>query len=113
GGRGLAQASPIAAGPLLCTHNGHLDPASITSHRNLSDDELPPDSTATDSGWTDSHKLFSAIATAHARRRGLTDTLVNVLSSVHGQAALAWTDTSRPDHRVWLVRGGLSPLAVG
>ena len=32
---------------------------------------------------------------------------------MHGRAALAWTDTSRPDHRVWLVRGGLSPLAVG
>ena len=28
GGRTLAQASPIAAGSLLCMHNGTLDPAS-------------------------------------------------------------------------------------
>jgi len=52
GGRGLAQASPIAAGPPLCTHNGDLDPASITSHH-VPKDELLPNITATDVGWTD------------------------------------------------------------
>ena len=103
GGRGLAQASPIAAGPLLCTHNGDLDTSTIPCVAGL----------ALDDAATDSHRLFSAIAAAHHRRCKLTDQLVRVLSGVHGRAALAWTDTTRVDHPVWLARGGLSPLAVG
>jgi len=110
GGRGLAQASPISVGSLLGTHNGDLDQATIPGHAPCRSD-LPVG--AGRETWTDSDRLFAVIAAAHARRRGLTDQLVTLLSSVHGRAALAWTDTNRHDHRIWLARGGLSPLAVG
>ncbi|MDN5802994.1 MAG: hypothetical protein L0H26_00145 [Microlunatus sp.] len=103
GGHGLAQASPLEAGPLLCTHNGDIDPATIPGVA-----VLPASDAA-----TDSHYLFGAIAAVHARRPVRAERLVSILSGVRGRAALAWTDTTRADRRVWLARGGLSPLAVG
>lgn len=103
GGRSIAQASPLTAGPLLCTHNGDLDATTIPWTASGVNDE----------SGTDSHRLFRAIAAAHTRGRGLTARLVKILSGVRGRAALVWTDTSRADRRVWLARGGLSPLAVG
>ena len=103
GGRSIAQASPLSAGPLLCTHNGDLDTVFIPSTTVSADD----------GSGTDSHHLFQAIAAAHSRGRGLTAHLVTILSGVRGRAALAWTDTSRADCRIWLARGGLSPLTVG
>lgn len=103
GGRSIAQASPLSAGPLLCTHNGDLDTTTIPWTVSGGDDE----------SGTDSHQLFQAIAAAHTRGRGLTARLVKILSDVRGRAALAWTDTSCSDRRIWLARAGLSPLAVG
>lgn len=102
GGRSLAQASPLAAASLLCTHNGDVDPATI-----------PLWAMQLDVAATDSHHLFRAIADADGWRQGHTDRLVQILAGVHGPAALVWTDTAGSDHRVWLARGGLSPLAVG
>lgn len=103
GGRTLAQASPLSVGTLLGTHNGDLDTTTIPWMASDGNHRID----------TDSHHLFGAIANAHRHAGGLTERLVKILSSVRGRAALAWTDTSRMDRRVWLARGGLSPLAVG
>lgn len=103
----VANASPARAGTLLCTHNGDVDIDSIP--------HAP--TAATSSSGTDSAVLFAALATAH-RGRVNTRRIVSILSSLHGRAALAWTDTAHTDShgaggRVWLARAGLSPLTVG
>lgn len=97
----VANASPARAGTLLCTHNGDVDV-----------DTIPYAPTNLSRTATDSTALFAAVATAH-RSRVNTRRIVTILSRLHGRAALAWTDTDRPGGRVWLARGGLSPLAVG
>ena len=98
----LSNASPLAVGTLLATHNGDVDP-----------DTVPHRPTAL-AAWdhTDSEVLFGALATAH-RSRVNTARLVQILTLTRGRSALAWTDTARPGGRVWLARAGLSPLAVG
>ena len=101
GGRSIAQASPLAVSGLLGTHNGDLNP-----------DSIPRTPGRRDGATTDSQLLFAALNTAHRGGRLRLARIVSVLSNVRGRAALAWTDTHRADGRVWLVRGGLSPLAV-
>lgn len=101
GGRTLAQAAPLVAGPLLGTHNGDLDPHSIPQ---------PQGQRKRDT--SDSQLLFAALATAHRDGRHRPARTLSVLSNIRGRAALAWTDTTRADGRVWLARAGLSPLAV-
>ena len=101
GGRSLAQASPLAVDGLLGTHNGDLDP-----------DSIPQSPGPWTGDTTDSQLLFAALSTAHRGGRLRLERVVRVLSNVRGRAALAWTDTTRADGRVWLARGGLSPLAV-
>lgn len=103
GGRGLEQASPLAVGSLLGTHNGDVDPATIPGAA-----RLPLGRTA-----TDSHYLLRAIASDRGWQRGDTDRLGQILATIHGRAALVWTDAASSDCRVWLARGGLSPLTVG
>lgn len=101
GGRTIAQASPLAVGDLLGTHNGDLDP-----------DSIPRTPGRRTSQTTDSQLLFAALSTAHRGGRLRLARIVEVLSNARGRAALAWTDTTRTDGRVWLARAGLSPLAV-
>lgn len=96
----LANASPLAVGTLLATHNGDVDPDTVPHRQHVTSDS------------TDSEVLFSALATAH-RDRVSTARLVQILTLTRGRSALAWTDTARPGGRVWLARAGLSPLAVG
>lgn len=96
-----ANASPAAAGPLLCTHNGDLDIDTIPFAPHLVDVDA-----------TDSAALFAALASAHRTRVSIRR-LVTILSTMRGRAALAWTDTTRPGGRVWLARAGLSPLTFG
>ena len=96
----LANASPLAVGTLLATHNGDVDPDTVPHSQHVTSDS------------TDSEVLFSALATAH-RDRVNTARLVQILTLTRGRSALAWTDTARSGGRVWLARAGLSPLAVG
>jgi glucosamine--fructose-6-phosphate aminotransferase (isomerizing) len=96
----LANASPLAVGTLLATHNGDVDPDTVPHRQPVTSDS------------TDSEVLFSALATAH-RDRVSTARLVQILTLTRGRSAMAWTDTARRGGRVWLARAGLSPLAVG
>lgn len=100
----LSNASPLAVGTLLGTHNGDVDPDTVP-HRTASTGVAA-------GGRTDSEVLFGALATAH-RSRVSTARLVQILTLTRGRSALAWTDTARSGGRVWLARAGLSPLAVG
>lgn len=96
----LANASPLAVGTLIATHNGDVDPGTVPHRQPVTGDS------------TDSEVLFGALATAH-RDRVNTARLVQILTLTRGRSALAWTDTARRGGRIWLARAGLSPLAVG
>lgn len=93
-------ASPTAAWPLLCTHNGDLDI-----------DTIPFRPLAVGPSWTDSRVLFEAMRTAYGPDRVNTRRLTTILTRMQGRAALAWVDVGEP-RRVWLARAGLSPLAI-
>jgi glucosamine--fructose-6-phosphate aminotransferase (isomerizing) len=54
-------------------------------------------------GGTDSEVIFQALAAGHRP--------IEVLSALHGRAALAWVDRTRPG-RPHLARAALSPLCV-
>ena len=104
----LSNASPLAVGTLLATHNGDVDPDTVP-HRQACTGVRADDADSRDR--TDSEVLFGALATAH-RNRVSTARLVQILTLTRGRSALAWTDTARSGGRVWLARAGLSPLAI-
>lgn len=89
----LTNAGPLIVGTLVGTHNGDVEAADLRSRFAL------PAAT----GGTDSEVIFQALATGHRS--------VEVLSALHGRAALAWVDRARPG-RLHLARGALSPLSV-
>jgi glucosamine 6-phosphate synthetase-like amidotransferase/phosphosugar isomerase protein len=92
----LVNASPLAAGPVLGTHNGDVTADVLRSRYPW----LAP------VGETDSELLFGALAGARDPAA-----VVDVLAGLEGRAALAWVDRDKP-HRLWLARTALSPLAV-
>jgi len=94
--KNLCNASPILAGSLVGTHNGDIDAGSVPGYRYAKEEVF---------GDTDSELLFSALNAARGDRRGLTQ----VLRSIHGRAAVAFIDRTRPD-RLYLARAALSPL---
>ncbi len=97
--RRLVNASPLAVGRVIGTHNGDIDAARL---RAVAGPMAPP------VGETDSEPLFAAVAVVG----GDPAALLRVLGDVRGRAALVWVDRGRPQ-RLWLARAALSPLAVG
>jgi glutamine---fructose-6-phosphate transaminase (isomerizing) len=89
----LANAGPLLTGSLAGTHNGDVSAAELRTRF-----ALPP---AT--GGTDSEVIFQALAAGHRP--------LEVLRALHGRAALAWVDRTRPA-RLHLARAALSPLCV-
>ena len=95
--KALTNASPLAVGTLVGTHNGDVETVTVPGHR-----ALPARFGSTDTEW-----LFQAL---HRDRKDRRKVVTN-LSAVEGRAALAWIDQDRPD-RVYLARAALSPLSV-
>lgn len=93
----LTNASPIAVGTLVGTHNGDVETVTVRGHKNL-----PPRFGSTDTEW-----LYQAL---HRDRKDRRKVVAN-LTEVEGRAALAWIDQERPD-RVYLARAALSPMSV-
>lgn len=93
----LTNASPLALGTLVGTHNGDVDTKTVDGHRYL---PYPV-------GGTDTEVLYNALH----RDRGDRRKIAKVLGKVEGRAALAWMDRTKPD-RVYLSRAALSPLAI-
>lgn len=89
----LVNAGPLLVGPLAGTHNGDVEATALRSRYAL------PRAT----GGTDSEVIYQALAAGHRPEE--------VLSGLHGRAALAWVDRTRPG-RLHLARGALSPLCV-
>jgi hypothetical protein len=90
-------ASPLAVGSIIGTHNGDIETRSVPQHTGL-----PGRFGATDTEW-----LFQALHRDRKDRRKV----VKNLRGVEGRAALAWIDQDRPE-RVYLARAALSPLSV-
>jgi glucosamine--fructose-6-phosphate aminotransferase (isomerizing) len=89
----LVNAAPLLVGTLAGTHNGDVEASGLRVRY-----ALPPTT-----GGTDSEVIYQALAAGHPP--------VEVLSALHGRAALAWVDRSRPG-RLHLARAALSPLCV-
>jgi glucosamine--fructose-6-phosphate aminotransferase (isomerizing) len=89
----LANAGPLLVGSIAGTHNGDVAAGDLRGRFAL------PSAT----GSTDSEVIYQALAAGHRP--------VEVLSALHGRAALAWVDRTRPG-RLHLSRGALSPLSV-
>jgi glucosamine 6-phosphate synthetase-like amidotransferase/phosphosugar isomerase protein len=89
----LANAGPLLVGTLAGTHNGDVDADALRARF-----ALPPVT-----GGTDSEVIYQALAAGHRT--------ADVLSALHGRAALAWVDRTEPG-RLHLARGALSPLCV-
>jgi glutamine---fructose-6-phosphate transaminase (isomerizing) len=89
----LTNAGPLTVGTLVGTHNGDVEAADLRSRFAL----------PAPTGGTDSEVIFQALAAGHRT--------VEVLTALHGRAALAWVDRTRPG-RLHLARGALSPLSV-
>jgi glucosamine--fructose-6-phosphate aminotransferase (isomerizing) len=87
GARILSNASPMAVGDLIATHNGDVT--------------APTPNGSTDSAW-----LFTQLNMATT-----IEPTISVLTGLRGRAALAWTRRSHPD-LVFLARTALSPLAT-
>ncbi len=120
----LANASPLAVGPLLGTHNGDvtaevlrerypwLDPAGETDSElifgALADATRTATGGATGTGTGTATRTATGGAGTGARDEAA---ILDVLSGLEGRAALAWVDRRDP-HRLWLARAALSPLAV-
>jgi len=90
----LVNAGPLLVGPIVGTHNGDVTAAELRARF-----ALPP---AT--GGTDSEVIYQALAAGHRPEE--------VLSALHGRAALVWVDRTHPG-RLHLARAALSPLCVG
>jgi glutamine---fructose-6-phosphate transaminase (isomerizing) len=103
GSRGAREnASPLAVGSLIGTHNGDVDTASIS--------KAPRKGTVgyeTPFGSTDTEILYRAIEKTNVHRKKITD----ILTEVEGRAALAWYDQITPN-KMYLARAGLSPMAT-
>ncbi len=96
----LANAAPLVVGAgLVGTYNGDIDAADIVRR-------LPP-GLPEPQGDTDSEPLLLALD----RARGDLGAVCEVLSAMHGPAALAWVDPARPC-LVFLARAALCPLAL-
>jgi glutamine---fructose-6-phosphate transaminase (isomerizing) len=90
----LVNAGPLLVGPIAGTHNGDISAAKLRARF-----ALPPTT-----GGTDSEVIYQALAAGNGPEE--------VLSALHGRAALAWVDRSHPS-RLHLARASLSPLCVG
>lgn len=93
----LTNASPLAVGSLVGSHNGDIDTYSVRGKWTLGNRH----------GTTDTEVLYQALDRDRRDRRKITETL----RTIEGRAALAWLDRARPD-RVYLARAALSPLAL-
>lgn len=93
----LANASPLAVGQIVGTHNGDVDKSSVP---------LPKGQFAT--GSTDTEYMYRGIDAVNSHRKKITD----ILTKARGRVAAVWIDRSRTD-RLYMARAGLSPLAVG
>src|SRR3569833_136718 len=89
----LEIAGPLLVGSLAGTHNGVVEAAELRDRF-----ALPPAA-----GGADSEVICQALAAGHWPE--------DVLSALHGRAALAWVDRTRPG-RLRLARGALRPLCV-
>jgi glucosamine--fructose-6-phosphate aminotransferase (isomerizing) len=89
----LVNAGPLLVGSLAGTHNGDVEAADLRGRFAL----------PASAGGTDSEVIFQALAAGHRPEE--------VLSALHGRAALAWVDRTRPGC-LHLARGALSPLCV-
>ena len=95
----LVNAAPLVVGAgLVGTCNGDIDAADL--QRRLPGLPEPQ-------GDTDSEPLLPALD----RVRGDLGAVCEVLSAMHGPAALAWVDPARP-RLVFLARAALCPLAL-
>jgi len=93
----LVNASPLQVGQLIGTHNGDVDRRRLREQFDL------PNTV----GQTDTEVLFQALDDA----QGVILPTVDVLETVVGRAALAWTDRRWP-MLMMLARTALSPLAI-
>lgn len=93
----VVNASPLAVGSLVGTHNGDIETRSVNGWQGL-----PPKMGSTDTEW-----LYQALNRDRKDRRKV----VKTLKAVEGRAALAWIDQDRPD-RVYLGRAALSPMSI-
>lgn len=93
----LRNASPLAVGTLVGTHNGDVTLSTIKGERSL----------PLRHGGTDTERLYQAIHRDRLDRRKVKD----VLTTVEGRVALAWIDRAMPG-RLYLARAALSPLSI-
>lgn len=93
----LVNASPLAVGALIGTHNGDVTPSSVPHRKILKHLTL---------GETDTELLYQALSLVKDDRREMT----KILRAVNGRAALAFIDRTR-SHRLYLARTALSPLS--
>lgn len=113
GGRSVKQAGPNWVGSTVGTHNGDLDIASLPGSRQMGE-------------RTDSQVFFTAVhrittGPAAGDGAGVDSRLVKLCEQMRGRAAAVWADTGDDtdpglgagDGHIWLLRAGLSPLAVG
>jgi glutamine---fructose-6-phosphate transaminase (isomerizing) len=88
-----ADAGPLLTGALAGTHDGDVAVDELRTRF-----ALPPAP-----GGTDGEVILQALAAGHRPDE--------VLAALHGRAALAWVDRTRPE-RLHLARAALSPLCV-
>lgn len=93
----LANASPLAVGQIVGTHNGDVDKSSVP---------MPKGKFAT--GSTDTEYMYRGIDAVNSHRKKITD----ILTKARGRVAAVWIDRSRPE-RLYMARAGLSPMAIG
>lgn len=92
----LANVSPMPVGTLIGTHNGDIAKSSVS--RWVRGGVV---------GGTDTEHLYRAIDSVSSHRKKITE----ILEAAEGRIALAWLDRRLPN-RVYLARGGLSPLTI-
>lgn len=93
----MQNASPLATGSVIGTHNGDVDKfdSSIFSSAHVL------------YGSTDTEKLYSKISHLNSHR----GKIVRLLKDLPGRMALAWVDRTYPG-RMYLARAAFSPLAI-
>lgn len=92
-------ASPLAVGTLVGTHNGDIDDSTVRDWLSANDKNS--------FGGTDTETLYRAINSVKSHRGKVRE----ILEAAHGRIALAWYDRRLPG-RMYLARGGLSPLSI-
>ena len=93
----MANASPLATGSIIGTHNGDVDKYDVSLSA----------MTQTLHGSTDTEKLYAAVDRQDSHRAKI----VRLLKDLPGRMALAWTDRTYPG-RIYLARAAFSPLAI-